>query len=417
MRNPILLCQNLLKYRKGVMQMSFKKLLLQNDMKKPKIKQKNGKITIYVNYNEKVFDAKSLEEFRKEINYIYENDIELISNKNSNIRILINTGYFKDRTVVLILELIIYSLCLKGNFNIYINIRVEDKESIAYNFYYYSFLKEINRKQITNKKFCIMYEKFSGRIYKQEIIGANIRKIIDKSTYKDVYQQMHMQQRLSSDIMSILSLIVNNEDMIDDACEIVDELIYNILSHTIGFGIVDVAAVKVISKKDNDDYIHIMINVINISDNFLYTNIKETYRRNVNNFKLRSKIKDYYEAQREFFLDSNYSENMFFMVSAFQRGVSTRNRNKIGGTGLNKSIMNFSKMSQKDLPENQSYVYSNKDILMFNENILSSELIGENIAFNYENDFSKKPDEICLSNSTFNLNGTAYNLMYVVKEE
>lgn len=318
MRNPILLCQNLLKYRKGVMQMSFKKLLLQNDMKKPKIKQKNGKITIYVNYNEKVFDAKSLEEFRKEINYIYENDIELISNKNSNIRILINTGYFKDRTVVLILELIIYSLCLKGNFNIYINIRVEDKESIAYNFYYYSFLKEINRKQITNKKFCIMYEKFSGRIYKQEIIGANIRKIIDKSTYKDVYQQMHMQQRLSSDIMSILSLIVNNEDMIDDACEIVDELIDNILSHTIGFGIVDVAAVKVISKKDNDDYIHIMINVINISDNFLYTNIKETYRRNVNNFKLRSKIKDYYEAQREFFLDSNYSENMFFMVSAFQ---------------------------------------------------------------------------------------------------
>lgn len=417
MRNPILLCQNLLKYRKGVMQMSFKKLLLQNDMKKPKIKQKNGKITIYVNYNEKVFDAKSLEEFRKEINYIYENDIELISNKNSNIRILINTGYFKDRTVVLILELIIYSLCLKGNFNIYINIRVEDKESIAYNFYYYSFLKEINRKQITNKKFCIMYEKFSGRIYKQEIIGANIRKIIDKSTYKDVYQQMHMQQRLSSDIMSILSLIVNNEDMIDDACEIVDELIDNILSHTIGFGIVDVAAVKVISKKDNDDYIHIMINVINISDNFLYTNIKETYRRNVNNFKLRSKIKDYYEAQREFFLDSNYSENMFFMVSAFQRGVSTRNRNKIGGTGLNKSIMNFSKMSQKDLPENQSYVYSNKDILMFNENIFISELIGENIAFNYENDFSKKPDEICLSNSTFNLNGTAYNLMYVVKEE
>lgn len=397
--------------------MSFKKLLLQNDMKKPKIKQKNGKRTTYVNYNEKVFDAKSLEELRKEINYIYENNTEPISNENSNIRILLNTEYFKDRTVVLILELIIYSLCLKGNFNIYINIRVEDKESIAYNFYYYSFLKEINRKQITNKKFCIMYEKFSGRIYKQEIIGANIRKIIDKSTYKDVYQQMHMQQRLSSDIMSILSLIVNNEDMIDDACEIVDELIDNILSHTIGFGIVDVAAVKVISKKDNDDYIHIMINVINISDNFLFTNIKETYRRNVNNFKLRSNIKDYYEAQREFFLDSNYSENMFFMVSAFQRGVSTRNRNKIGGTGLNKSIMNFSKMSQKDLPENQSYVYSNKDILMFNENILSSELIGENIAFNYENDFSKKPDEICLSNSTFNLNGTAYNLMYVVKEE
>ena len=54
---------------------------------------------------------------------------------------------------------------------------------------------------------------------------------------------------------------------------------------------------------------------------------------------------------------------------------------------------------------------------MFNDRILSSGLIGENIAFNYENDFSKKPDNICLGNSTFNLNGTAYNLMYVVKEE
>ena len=78
--------------------MSFKKLLLQNDMKKPKIKQKNGKRTIYVNYNEKVFDAKSLEELRKEINYICENNTEPISIENSNIRILLNTEYFKDRT-------------------------------------------------------------------------------------------------------------------------------------------------------------------------------------------------------------------------------------------------------------------------------------------------------------------------------
>ena len=91
MRNPILLCQNLLKYRKGVMQMSFKKLLLQNDMKKPKIKQKNGKITIYVNYNEP------------------------ISNENSNIRILLNTEYFKDRTFFHFIENIQITLVCKFN--------------------------------------------------------------------------------------------------------------------------------------------------------------------------------------------------------------------------------------------------------------------------------------------------------------
>lgn len=115
MWNPILLCQNLLKYRKGVMRMSFKKLLLQNDMKKPKIKQKNGKITIYVNYNEKVFAAKSLEKLRKEINYIYENNTEPISNENSNIRILLNTEYFKDRTFFHFIENIQITLVCKFN--------------------------------------------------------------------------------------------------------------------------------------------------------------------------------------------------------------------------------------------------------------------------------------------------------------
>lgn len=397
--------------------MSFKKLLLQDGVKKPTIKLKNGNTIITLSHNRRVFNADLLVELRNEINYIYENQKELISNRNSTVRIILDTAYFKDRTVILILELLIYCLCSKGDFNIYINLRIGDKKSIAYNFYYFSFLKGINRKTITNDKYCDMYEKFHGRICGKEPKGINFRKMIDASMYLDEKQQIRMQQYLSNDIFSTLSLVINDGEILNDACEIVDELVDNILSHTIGLGFVDVAAVKAVSTKDDDNYIHIMINVLNISNNFLFTNIKETYIRNVADFKLRSQIKDYYEAQSEFFDDPNYSENKFFMVSAFQRGVSTRHENILGGTGLNKSIINFSKMSQKDLPEDQSYVYSNTDILMFNKEILSSGLIGENIAFNYENDFSKKPDEKCLTNSTFNLNGTAYNLMYVVKEE
>lgn len=125
--------------------------------------------------------------------------------------------------------------------------------------------------------------------------------------------------------------------------------------------------------------------------------------------------KDYYEVQKKFFSDSNYSENKFFMVSAFQRSVSTRDKNSFGGTGLNRSIINFSKMAQKKLDEVRSYVYSGNDIIIFNEKILRNNLLGENIAFNYENNFFKKPDDSCLSNSAFNLNGTAYNFMYVVE--
>lgn len=400
--------------------MSFKKLLLQDDVKKPNIKLKNGNTIITLSHNRRVFNADLLEDLRKEINYIYENQNELISNRNSTVRIILDTAYFKDRTVILMLELLIYCLCLEGDFNIYFNLRIKDKKSIAYNFYCFSFLRGINRELITNHIYCSMYESFHGRIYgKDEPIGENLRKIIDTSKYNDddVKQQIHMQQSLSNNILLTLGLVINNEDILDDACEIVDELVDNVLSHTTGFGLVDVAAVKVSSTEDDDNYIYIMINVLNISNNFLFTKIKDAYIKNTDDFKLRSHIKDYYEAQCEFFEDPVYSENKFFMVSAFQRGVSTRDANILGGTGLNKSIINFSKMSQKDLPEDQSYVYSNTDILMFNKEILSSDLIGENIAFNYENDFSKKPDVKCLANSTFNLNGTAYNLMYVVKEE
>lgn len=397
--------------------MRFEKLLLQDDVKKPTIKSKNGKTIITLSHNRSIFDAELLEELRKEINYIYENQNELLSNRNSTVRILLETVCFQDRTVMLILELLIYCLCSKGAFNIYINLHISDKKSIVYNFYYFSFLKEINRKTITNNKYSSMYEKYHGRIYSKETVGANLRKIIDAGMYADENQQIHMQQSLSNDIFSVLNSVINDIDILNDACEIVDELVDNILSHTIGLGLVDVAAVKVASIKDNDNYIHIMINVINISNNFLFTNIKDIYTRNFDDFKLRSQIEEYYEAQREYFEDPGYSENKFFMISAFQRGVSTRNANILGGTGLNMSIINFSKMSQKDLPENLSYVYSNKDILVFNEKILRSGLIGENIAFNYENDFSKKPDNKCLANSIFNLNGTAYNLMYVVKEE
>lgn len=258
--------------------MSLRKLLLQDDVKKPNIKLKNGNTIITLSHNRRVFDADLLEDLRKEINYIYENQNELISNRNSTVRIILDTTYFKDRTVILMLELLIYCLCLEGDFNIYFNLRIKDKKSIAYNFYCFSFLRGINRELITNHIYCSMYESFHGRIYgKEEIIGENLREIIDTSKYDDVKQQIDMQQSLSNDIFLTLKSVINNEDILEDACEIVDELVDNILSHTTGLGLVDVAAVKVSSTEDDDDYIHIMINVLNISNNFLFTKIKDAY--------------------------------------------------------------------------------------------------------------------------------------------
>lgn len=277
--------------------MSYQKLLLQNDTKEPKIRFREDRINITLKHAKKVFDADLLEEIRKEINYIYENELQLISTKKSIVRILVNIDYFKDRTILMLFELLIYCLCLKGDFNLYVNLKISDTKSITYIFYCFSILKDINGIEVSNVQFCDKYENYFGNPYAtKNAFGMSIRKIIDMNTYKDKLKLMHIQQTLSTDIMNIFGFVINNEhdlknDIIDDACEIVDELVDNILSHTVGVGIVDVATVNSLTQND----IYIMINVVNISNNKLYTNIKDTYKRNIDDFKERSKIKDYFE--------------------------------------------------------------------------------------------------------------------------
>lgn len=398
--------------------MELTELLLYDDCIKPYIKRKKNKIIIRIDsLHNKIIDANVLVDIQKKLCFVKYHYDEY---KQSNIVLKLNieTNYFKDRTVVLLLEMMLFGLLQQIDLTVYLNIRLEDKMSIYYNFFHFSFLCTINRKFIDSKFFCKQFANYPGIGYiinNQETFAVHFRKYLNIEEFKQEQDYLIYQQYLSNDILSTLKPINLNEKTLDETCMIVDELVDNIIFHTINaHALIDIGVVKVKSSKDSDDYYQFMINVLNISENCLYTNIKDIFKSKSVYLKQKDMLEKAYINQQDYFKTDNYSEDLFFMVSTFQNGTTTRTG--CGGTGLNKSIINFSKRSQDDIPTHQSYVYSGKNILLFNHDLLSNSKIGNCIAFNQINDYNEPPDKRCLSNSVFNLRGTAYNLMFIVKE-
>lgn len=399
--------------------MELDKLLYSSNYKQPYIKKKKGKTKFIIDIKGfAVIDATVLEMIKNQLNYI---NIFGKNYNDTNITLAINIEsiFFKDRTVVMILELLLFGLLEKIDLELYLNIRLIHKNSIVENFFNFSYLNTINRRFVSSYTYCKDYMNYQGNgyvIHDDDICAVHFRKTFFVEEFKNVEEYLLYQQILSTDVCNTLKSILRNEKIVNETCTIIDELVDNVLYHTSGIGLIDIAVIKVISAKDDEEYYQFMINVLNISDNCLYTDIKNTFKSNEIVFKNRDIIEQSYNCQLELFDKAPYSENLFFMVSAFQKGTTTRTNNRSGGTGLNKSIKNFAKRSQTDIPKEQSYVYSGYDILLFDNDILNQSEIGNCIAFNQENNYNKPPDEKCITKSVYYLNGTAYNLMFIAKE-
>lgn len=398
--------------------MELHELLLNDEYIEPYIKIKKNKTIFHIDLlHTEVIDANVLVDIQKKLCFI-KYHYEKYKSSNILVKFTIEANYFKDRTVVLLLEMMIFSLLDNFDLDIYLNIRLKDKQTIFYNFFAFSFLASINRQLLESKDYCVRFANYPGfgyKIHREEVYAVHYRKYLDVEEFKRNPDYSTFQQYLSNDILSTLKSINLNEKILDETCGIVDELLDNITFHTKNaYALIDIGVVKVQSSKDSDDYYQFMINVLNISENCLYTNIKNVFKNHKEDLKKKDMIEKSYTNQQALFKKDNYTEDLFFMVSTFQNGTTTRN--SCGGTGLNKSIINFSKRSQDDIPTHQSYVYSGKNILLFDHDLLSNSKIGDCIAFNQVNDYNEPPDKKCLSNSVFNLQGTAYNLMFIVKE-
>lgn len=400
--------------------MDLTKLLLSPAAERPYFREKKDKITFFIKIQkDALFDAKDLIYIQKRLYYIFKN--KELYRKRINLHVDIHFSNFADKTVVILLELMLFCFSQRINIRLYLNCQAIDTNAAIYNFFVFSFLYKINKQSISSEIYCSQYEKFRGinvsevfRGIDNHTVTCHYRKYIDEQEIKDNAKKLVMPSTISSDINTLLKGILVDKKIRNEICGMIEELVDNIFSHTNGVGLVDLAICPVKSNVSKNYHTQFMINVINISNNFLFSEIKSSFADKNLYLGNRSIISEAHDNQKLFFEDEDYSEQLFFMVAAFQRGTTTRSAERQGGTGLNNTILNFLKRSQTNVPKETSYVYSGNDILLFNHDILNNSKIGPHIAFNEENDFNKKPNSKCLSKSLFFLNGTAYNLMFIV---
>ncbi len=383
-------------------------------------KVKNNKANYRLILSTSTFNSYTMNKFKSNLLWIAK-DYDKNSSKimEHTIYITLSVDYFGDKSVVMIIESLIYALSSNRNFKLYINVKmpISHREQWLYNFYELSFLKTVVTRYIMSYEYCSLYKTYKGQLYAHKNSGY-FRRFIDTEKKDDL---LLLPSKLESDISSLLKCnFANKINIIDDICTMVGELSDNIVAHTHGQGLVEIAYVPVYKKEDGYDinYFHFMINVINFSNEKLYSEIIKCYNGNIMNVVAREKIQKAYDIHEKDFGIGNYTKNLFFMVSAFQNGTTTRKTLSGGGTGLNKVIKKFSKKSQLSDQEGKvhSYVYSGHEILSFDKEILCSTPLGDSIAFNKSNNYNEIPDKSCITSSSFYLDGTAYNLMFIIKE-
>ena len=240
--------------------------------------------------------------------------------------------------------------------------------------------------------------------------------VVNKNTFRKLLTREELDDSMTesiiyTDVANSLKICCDDEEWVDSISEVVSELICNVSSHTKGDCLLDINFSNTI--KDDKDKKHILINVsvINFSDNNLYDKIKF----NIKNKKyhqddeLYKKIYGAYDIHKNYF-DKHYNEDHFFMITAFQNHVTSRNlKSGNSGTGLNRLIQNILGKAKDDY----SYTMSGKNIIFFKNqymNISNDRFIG----FNKEKDyFNSRPDKHVISQSALYIPGTIHNLLLI----
>ncbi len=372
----------------------------------PTLNMTKGQANFIIRLDDNDLNSLHVVKLQKYLSYI----IKFYNEKSNSslkfmVRIQIKTNFFRDKSVVLFIESLLYSLLYKRKIHLYFHIQRLEKNRLEYSFFEYSYLHHIVQKHIDSDTYCSGFKKNYMEL-------QYLRYFVDS---KDNVSPDFI-SRVGTDISSTLKRELIPSVTIGEISNMVEELVDNILTHTNGEGIIELS--YELLKKGNDQskkYYQFVVNVINFSDIYLYTGLRDGFLEGSLEEETNKIIETAYLNQYNNFHDDDYSEDLFFMVSTFQNGTTTRHQR--GGTGLNKIIKDLVGKSESMGEYYTAYVYSGKNVLKFNSDILNNKNIGDNIAFNKYNNYMMRPDKSCLSSSAFEFKGTAYDLMFVVKED
>ncbi|EOU1648711.1 MAG: hypothetical protein E7H79_01380 [Clostridium perfringens] len=313
---------------------------------------------------------------------------------------------FADKITYLMLDGIIYDLFKRTNFNIAIICDSEDKDNLHNDGFSGTALYRTMRKvgSLDKKTFLEEYEK---KIYNDQ---RTYRRFLDRETLND----KETPSIINSEVASVLKSYSNNEEWIDSISEVASELVCNVSSHADGDCILDINFndnIKYNGNNMEESCTLVNISIMNFGEDRLFDKLKRNIKdkKYSENDKLYKKVYRAYDNHKHLF-DERYTENHFFLITAFQNHVTTRSfKSGNSGTGLTRLIENIIGISKEDY----SYVLSGEEILIFKSEFLkvSDEKF---IGFNKESDYINfKPEDRVLNKSRLYIPGTIYNLLLI----
>lgn len=252
-------------------------------------------------------------------------------------------------------------------------------------------------------------EKFLTK-FQFEIYGTHYRLLAKQENNI----QGEIPSKVMNDLRTFLGTFNVEERYIKEIAEVVSELVDNSLEHTNSDCLIDIDVSMDYKKKNdpNGHYYGVNIAIMDLNQELLGSKIKKFLLSNEENIwynKLREAY-NFHKARWNLY----YDEDDFFILSAFQRNISSRKRDYItGGTGLTTLISTI----EKDSDAYNCYAISGKHIVKFNHDYLGFDE-NEWVGFNKDSDFINNiPDLSNISRSKLYYPGTAYNLIFVLKKE
>lgn len=221
------------------------------------------------------------------------------------------------------------------------------------------------------------------------------------------------------DLNSFLKGLNLEKDFIEDASEVVVELLNNSIEHAQSDCLIDVDVSQPYQLSVGDvvcggkEYFSINIVVLNFSDKLLGDDLKERINTEEHHIERYLEVTTVWNKHIKFF-NNKYKENHFWMLASMQNKVSGQiSKGQSGGTGSAVLIKSLQKQSFED----KCYVLSGKYILFY-----IKELLGEEEdywwGFNDENDFvDNSPSERVLNQCNIYFPGTAYNLCFIAERK
>lgn len=314
---------------------------------------------------------------------------------------------FADKITYLLLDLIIYDLLKNTNFKIHIDVDIDLKHIINQGIKSTAFVRSTDpESHILNPKLFIeIYEK------KMSIANDYFRRYITRNSFDE---SIELPSVVITEISTFLKTAFDDEIWIDDVCDVMSELLDNIYSHTNSDCLIDI---DICDANDSNDNLYKVLNiaVINFSENKIYDRIKNKilereYSESDYLYRNIYKAYDYHKNQ----FSNKYNEDDFFQITAFQKGVTTR-ENHSGNSG--KGLTTLIKKIVDKTHESYSYVLSGNNILCFEQEYLDINTDGF-IGFNKDNNYiSDTPAENIILKSDLYIPGTIFHLSLFRKSE